>query len=263
MSTELSGGSLLPKGYEPQQVEARIYDYWLRAGVFNAEVDHTKPAFCIVIPPPNVTGILHMGHALDNAIQDLLTRWKRMSGFSALWLPGTDHAGIATQNVAEKELAKEGLTRHDLGREAFIERVWEIKERHHSHIVEQLKRLGGSLDWRRERFTLDDQCAKAVREAFVTLYEKGLIYRGAYMINWCPRCETGLSDLEVEHEEHSGNLWYIHYPQPDGEPGLTVATTRPETMLGDTGVAVNPNDDRYRHLVGKTVLLPLMNREIP
>ena len=263
MSTEMSGGSLLPKGYEPQQVEGRIYDYWQRAGVFNGEVDPSKDPFCIVIPPPNVTGILHMGHALDNAIQDLLTRWKRMSGYSALWLPGTDHAGIATQNVAEKELAKEGLTRHDLGREVFIERVWEIKERHHSHIVEQLKRLGGSLDWRRERFTLDEQCAKAVREAFVTLYDKGLIYRGAYMINWCPRCETGLSDLEVEHEEHTGNLWYIHYPQPDGEPGITVATTRPETMLGDTGVAVNPNDDRYKHLVGKTVLLPLMNREIP
>jgi valyl-tRNA synthetase len=257
MPTEMS------KGYEPQQVESRIREYWLTSGVFNAEVDHSKDPFCIVIPPPNVTGILHMGHALDNAIQDLLTRWKRMSGYSALWLPGTDHAGIATQNVAEKELAKEGLTRHDLGREAFIERVWEIKERHHSHIVEQLKRLGGSLDWRRERFTLDEQCAKAVREAFVTLYDKGLIYRGAYMINWCPRCETGLSDLEVEHEEHAGNLWYINYPQPNGEPGLTVATTRPETMLGDTGIAVNPNDDRYKHLVGKTVMLPLMDREIP
>ena len=263
MSTETSGGSALPKGYDPKQVEGRIYDYWQRAGVFNGDVDHGKEPFCIVIPPPNVTGILHMGHALDNAIQDLLVRWKRMSGYSALWIPGTDHAGIATQNVAEKQLAKEGLTRHDLGRDAFVERVWELKERHHDHIVQQLKRLGGSLDWRRERFTLDAQCAKAVREAFVTLYDKGLIYRGAYMINWCPRCETGLSDLEVEHEEQTGNLWYIHYPRPDGEPGVTVATTRPETMLGDTAVAVNPEDPRYQDLVGKTVMLPLMNREIP
>ncbi|MEN6401805.1 MAG: valine--tRNA ligase [Armatimonadia bacterium] len=253
----------MAKGYEPQQVEGRIYQYWLDDNVFDAEVNPHKESFCIVIPPPNVTGILHMGHALDNAIQDLLTRWKRMSGYSALWLPGTDHAGIATQNVAEKELAKQGVTRHDLGREEFVKRVWELKERHHSHIVEQLKRLGGSLDWRRERFTLDEVCAKAVREAFVTLYEKGLIYRGAYMINWCPRCETGLSDLEVEHEEHEGNLWYIHYPQSDGSHGVVVATTRPETMLGDTGVAVNPNDERYASLVGKTVRLPLMDRDIP
>ena len=253
----------MPKAYDPQQVEGRISEYWRTAGVNNAAVDHSKPPFCIVIPPPNVTGILHMGHALDNAIQDLLTRWKRMSGYAALWLPGTDHAGIATQNVAEKELAKEGLTRHDLGREAFVERVWALKERHHSHIVEQLKRLGGSMDWRRERFTLDAQCSRAVREAFVTLYERGLIHRGAYMINWCPRCETGLSDLEVEHEEHQGSLWHIHYPQPDGSRGVTVATTRPETMLGDTAVAVHPEDERYADLIGKTVLLPLMNREIP
>lgn len=253
----------IPKAYDPQQVEARIHEYWMDQHVFDAEPDPHAEPFCIVIPPPNVTGILHMGHALDNAIQDLLTRWKRMSGYSALWLPGTDHAGIATQNVAEKELAKEGLTRHDLGREEFVKRVWEIKERHHTHIVQQLKRLGGSLDWRRERFTLDEVCARAVREAFVTLYERGLIYRGAYMINWCPRCETGISDLEVEHEEHQGSLWHIHYPQPDGSPGVVVATTRPETMLGDTGVAVHPDDERYRDLLGKTVLLPLMNREIP
>ena len=253
----------MPKAYEPQQVEGRIYDYWLEAGVFNAEVEPDKPAFCIVIPPPNVTGILHMGHALDNAIQDLLTRWKRMSGYAALWLPGTDHAGIATQNVAERELAQEGLTRHDLGREEFVKRVWALKERHHSHIVEQLRRLGGSMDWRRERFTLDEQCGRAVREAFVTLYERGLIHRGAYMINWCPRCETGLSDLEVEHEEHPGSLWHIHYPQADGSRGVTVATTRPETMLGDTAVAVHPDDERYAGLIGKTVLLPLMSREIP
>jgi valyl-tRNA synthetase len=205
-----------------------------------------------------------MGHALDNAIQDLLTRWQRMRGCGALWLPGTDHAGIATQNVTEKLLAKEaGLTRHDLGREEFVQRVWGVKEKHHSHIVEQLKRLGGSMDWRRERFTLDDQCAKAVREAFVTLYERGLIYRGAYMINWCPRCATGLSDLEVEHADHAGHLWHIRYPAADGGPGLVVATTRPETMLGDTGVAVNPADPRHAALVGKTLTLPLMDREIP
>lgn len=253
----------MPKSYEPQQVEPRIYEYWLQQRVFEAEVDPQRPPYCIVIPPPNVTGILHMGHALDSAIQDLLVRWKRMSGYSALWLPGTDHAGIATQNVAEKELAQEGLTRHDLGREEFVRRVWQLKERHHTHIVQQLKRLGGSLDWRRERFTLDEVCARAVRTAFVRLYERGLIYRGEYMINWCPRCETGISDLEVEHEEHQGHLWHIHYPQPDGRRGLVVATTRPETMLGDTAVAVHPEDERYQHLIGKTVLLPLMNREIP
>jgi valyl-tRNA synthetase len=253
----------MPKAYEPQDVEGRLYQYWLTERVFEANPDPAKPPFCIVIPPPNVTGVLHMGHALDNAIQDLLTRWRRMQGHEALWLPGTDHAGIATQNVTEKLLAQEGLTRHDLGREAFIERVWEVKEKHHSHIVEQLKRLGGSLDWRRERFTLDEQCARAVREAFVTLYERGLIYRGAYMINWCPRCLTGLSDLEVEHSEHDGHLWHLRYPAPEGGPGVVVATTRPETMLGDTAVAVNPADERYQHLIGRTVRLPLMEREIP
>ena len=258
MSTEM------PKAYEPQDVEQRLYQYWQEQGVNNAEPTPGKPPFCIVIPPPNVTGILHMGHALDNAIQDLLTRWRRMCGYGALWLPGTDHAGIATQNVTEKLLAaEEGLTRHDLGREEFVKRVWAVKEKHHSHIVEQLKRLGGSMDWRRERFTLDDQCAKAVREAFVTLYERGLIYRGAYMTNWCPRCATGLSDLEVEHADHAGNLWHIRYPAAAGGLGLVVATTRPETMLGDTAVAVNPAVERYRDLVGQTLVLPLMDRAIP
>jgi valyl-tRNA synthetase len=257
MSTEM------PRAYEPQEVEGLLYQYWLDEGVFNADPNPDKPPFCIVIPPPNVTGVLHMGHALDNAIQDLLTRWRRMQGHEALWLPGTDHAGIATQNVTEKLLATEGLSRHDLGREDFIERVWAVKEKHHSHIVEQLKRLGGSLDWRRERFTLDKQCARAVREAFVTLYERGLIYRGSYMINWCPRCHTGLSDLEVEHTEQDGHLWYLHYPAADGGPGVVVATTRPETMLGDMAVAVNPADERYQALIGRTVRLPLMEREIP
>lgn len=253
----------MPKAYEAGEVERRIYEYWLREGVCDSEPDATKEPFCIVIPPPNVTGVLHMGHALDNAIQDLLVRWRRMLGYGALWLPGTDHAGIATQNVTEKLLAEEGLTRHDLGREEFVKRVWEVKTRHHGHIVQQLKRLGGSMDWRRERFTLDAQCARAVREAFVTLYERGLIYRGAYMVNWCPRCATGLSDLEVEHADHAGKLWYIRYPQADGGPGLVVATTRPETMLGDTAVAVHPNDPRYQSLIGKTLRLPLMEREIP
>jgi valyl-tRNA synthetase len=253
----------MEKAYEPQNIEGRIYQYWLDNHTFDAEVDPSKPSYCIVIPPPNVTGILHMGHALDNTIQDLLIRWKRMSGYEALWIPGSDHAGIATQNVVERLIAEEGLSRHDLGREAFVARVWEVKEKHHSHIVEQLRRFGSSLDWRRERFTMDDGLSRAVREAFVTLWEEGLIYRGDYMVNWCPRCATGLSDLEVENVEKPGHLWHIRYPEPDGGPGLVVATTRPETMLGDTAVCVNPKDERYQHLVGKTVVLPLMDREIP
>jgi valyl-tRNA synthetase len=253
----------MDKAYDPQHIEGEIYAYWMAAGVFNAEVNPDKPPYCIVIPPPNVTGVLHMGHALDETVQDLLTRWHRMRGFETLWLPGTDHAGIATQNKVEERLASEGLTRHDLGREEFLKRTWQFKEEHHGIITGQLKRLGCSLDWRRERFTLDAGLSRAVREAFVTLYEQGLIYRGARMINWCPRCRTGLSDLEVEHETTFGHLWYIRYPEPDGGPGLVVATTRPETMLGDTAVAVPPHDARYEHLVGKTLLLPLQEREIP
>jgi valyl-tRNA synthetase len=253
----------MEKAYEPKNIEGRIYQYWMDHHVFDADPNPSRRPYCIVIPPPNVTGILHMGHALDNTIQDLLIRWKRMSGFEALWIPGTDHAGIATQNVVERMLAEEGLTRHDLGREAFLARVWEVKEKHHAHIVEQLKRFGSSLDWRRERFTMDEGLSRAVREAFVRLWEDGLIYRGDYMINWCPRCSTGLSDLEVEMVETAGHLWYIRYPAPDGGPGVVVATTRPETMLGDTAVCVNPHDPRYQHLVGKTVILPLMEREIP
>ena len=253
----------LPKAYDPHAVETKQYQYWLDNGVFDAEVNPDKKPFCIVIPPPNVTGVLHMGHALDNTIQDLLTRWHRMRGFEALWLPGSDHAGIATQNVVEARIAQEGTNRHEMGREAFIKRVWQVKDEHHAHIVKQLRRFGSSLDWRRERFTLDEGCSRAVREAFVTLYDEGLIYRGARMINWCPRCATGLSDLEVEHEEKDGHLWRIRYPAADGGPGLVVATTRPETMLGDTAVAVNPSDPRYQDLIGKTVILPLMDREIP
>ena len=253
----------MDKAYDPQQIEDAIYRYWREAGVFDAEVNPDKPSYCIVIPPPNVTGVLHMGHALDETIQDLLARWHRMRGFETLWLPGTDHAGIATQNKVEERLAQEGLTRHDLGREEFVKRVWQFKEEHHGIITGQLMRLGCSLDWRRERFTLDAGLSRAVREAFVTLHEQGLIYRGARMINWCPRCHTGLSDLEVEHETSFGHLWYIRYPAADAGPGVVVATTRPETMLGDTAVAVHPNDKRYEHLIGKTLLLPLQDREIP
>jgi len=253
----------MEKAYRPQQVEDRIYEYWLEIGAFDAEVAPHKQPYCIVIPPPNVTGVLHMGHALDETIQDLLIRWHRMDGFEALWVPGTDHAGIATQNVVEQQLGEEGLTRYDLGREKFEEKVWQVKEEHHARITDQLKRIGVSLDWRRERFTLDEGLSRAVREAFVTLYEQGLIYRGARMINWCPRCGTGLSDLEVERELVQGHLWYIRYPEPDGGPGVVVATTRPETMLGDTAVAVHPQDERYEEMIGKTVILPLMKREIP
>jgi valyl-tRNA synthetase len=256
-------GAELAKAYDPSKVESRIYRYWLDNSVFDAEVRPEKEPFCIVIPPPNVTGALHMGHALDETVQDLLIRWERMRGKEALWLPGTDHAGIATQNVVEEQLAKEGLTRHDLGRERFVERVWKVKQDHHSRIIEQLQRFGSSCDWRRERFTLDEGCSRAVREAFVTMYERGWIYKGARMINWCPRCTTGLSDLEVEHEERNGHLWYIQYPVPDSDEALVVATTRPETMLGDTAVAVSPDDRRYARLVGKTAVLPLMDRPIP
>ncbi len=259
----MSEATEMEKAYDPQKVEGKIYQYWLDSGVFDAEINPDKQPYCIVIPPPNVTGVLHMGHALDETIQDLLIRWYRMRGFEALWVPGTDHAGIATQNVVEAQLAEEGLTRDDLGRENFVARVWEVKEEHHGTITAQLQRIGVSVDWRRERFTLDEGLSRAVREAFVTLYEQGLIYRGARMINWCPRCGTGLSDLEVQREETQGHLWYIRYPEPDGGPGVVVATTRPETMLGDTAVAVHPHDERYADMIGKTVILPLMEREIP
>ncbi|NLO07520.1 MAG: valine--tRNA ligase [candidate division WS1 bacterium] len=253
----------MPPGYDHEQAESKWYDYWLENDVTRAEIDPEREPFCIVIPPPNVTGSLHMGHALDNTIQDLLTRWKRMQGYAALWLPGTDHAGIATQNVVEKMLAEEGTDRHAIGRDAFVRRTWEVADDHHDIIIGQLQRLGCSPDWSRERFTLDEGLSRAVREAFVTLYEQGLIYRGARMINWCPRCATGLSDLEVEHMDDAGHFWHMRYPGSDGGPGVVVATTRPETMLGDTAVAVHPDDERYADLVGKTVMLPLMDREIP
>ena len=253
----------MPPAYDPKAVEARQYERWLEHHVFGAEVRPGRPMYCIVIPPPNVTGALHTGHALDTAVQDLLIRWHRMMGDETLWLPGMDHAGIATQNKVEQELAAEGLTRHDLGRERFVERVWEAANANKSRIREQLQRLGASCDWRRERFTLDEGCTRAVREAFVRLYEAGLIYRGKRMVDWCPRCHTGISDIEVDHVETNGHLWYIRYPGPDGQPGVVVATTRPETMLGDTAVAVHPEDARYAGLVGTEVVLPLMERRIP
>ena len=254
----------LPKTYEPQEVEGKIYQAWLDAGCFHAEPDPDKKPFTIVMPPPNVTGQLHMGHAMDDSLQDMLIRYKRMQGYEALYLPGTDHAGIATQIKVEEELRKkEGLTRYDLGREKFLERVWEWKNQYGSRIVEQQRKLGISADWDRARFTMDEGLSKAVREAFCALYDKGLIYKGSRIINWCPHCVTALSDAEVEYQDKPGHLWHMRYPLADGSGYLVVATTRPETMMGDTGVAVNPHDERYAHLVGKTCILPLMDREIP
>ena len=253
----------LDKVYDPGKVENKIYKLWTDGGYFAGVIDREKKPFTIVIPPPNVTGQLHLGHAFNNTLQDILIRYKRMTGYAALWLPGTDHAGIATQIRVEEELRNQGLTRNDLGREKFVERVWEWKKTYGSRIIEQLKKLGCSCDWNRERFTMDEGCSKAVREVFVSLYEKGLIYKGNRIINWCPDCTTALSDAEVEHEDRPGHLWYIKYPVKGTDDYLVVATTRPETMLGDTGVAVHPEDERYRRLVGKSVILPLMNREIP
>ncbi len=253
----------LPKTYEPQQVESRIYEMWEKGGYFHAEKDESKKPFTIVMPPPNVTGQLHMGHAMDATLQDTLIRFKRMQGYNALWVPGVDHAGIATQIKVEEELRKEGLTRYDLGRERFLERVWDWKHKYGNRIVEQQKKLGASCDWDRARFTMDEGCSKAVREVFVSLYEKGLIYKGSRIINWCPNCVTALSDAEVEYVDKPGHLWHIRYPLADGSGEVVVATTRPETMLGDTGVCVNPNDERYKNIVGKNVILPLMNKQIP
>ncbi|MCM0083703.1 valine--tRNA ligase [Geomonas sp. Red32] len=253
----------LEKVYEPQSVEQRWYKEWEGKGYFHATVPSDKPGYSIVIPPPNITGVLHMGHALNNTLQDILCRWKRMSGYNVLWMPGTDHAGIATQNVVERQLAAEGKDRFELGREGFIERVWKWKGESGGQIIGQLKRLGASCDWERERFTMDAGLSTAVREVFVRLYDEGLIYRDNRLINWCPRCHTALSDIEVEHEDKAGNLWHLRYPVVGSDEYVVVATTRPETMLGDTAVAVNPADDRYKHLIGKKVLLPLVNREIP
>ena len=254
----------LPKVYEPQQVEGRIYRMWMDHDCFKATPDPDKKPFSIVMPPPNVTGQLHMGHAMDATLQDILTRFKRMQGYEALWLPGTDHAGIATQIKVEEELrTKEGLTRYDLGREKFLQRVWEWKEKYGNRIAEQQKKMGASCDWSRSRFTMDEGCSRAVRETFCELYDKGLIYKGSRIINWCPHCLTALSDAEVEYVDKPGHLWYIRYPLADGSGDIVVATTRPETMMGDTGVAVNPEDEKFKHLIGKKCILPIMNREIP
>ncbi len=254
---------MLDKGYEPHTVENKWYAFWEREGLFGAADSDHRPAFSIVIPPPNVTGVLHMGHALNNTLQDVLCRYRRLKGDNVLWMPGTDHAGIATQNVVERQLAAQGKDRHQLGREQFIEEVWRWREASGSAIINQLKRLGASCDWQRERFTMDEGLSLAVRTVFVRLFEEGLIYRGLYITNWCPRCHTALSDLEVEHEELDGHLYHIRYPFSQGEGGLVVATTRPETMLGDTAVAVHPEDERYANLPSESVVLPLMDRAIP
>ena len=253
----------LPKTYDPKDVESRLYQFWMDKGYFRAQRDPEKKPFTIVMPPPNVTSQLHIGHALDAAIQDTLIRFKRMQGYNALWVPGVDHAGIATQVKVEEELRKEGLSRYDLGREKFLERVWDWKHKYGNRIVEQQKKLGASCDWDRARFTMDEGCSNAVREVFVNLYEQGLIYKGSRIINWCPHCVTALSDAEVEYVDKPGNLWHIRYPLADGSGEVIVATTRPETMLGDSGVCVNPNDERYTAIVGKKVILPLVNKEIP
>ncbi len=257
MSKELS------KTYDPKDIEDRLYANWEKMGYFHAEVDRSKKPFTIVMPPPNITGQLHMGHALDNTMQDIIIRYKRMQGYSALWLPGTDHASIATEVKVVEQIAKEGLTKEDLGREKFLDRVWDWKKEYGGRIVKQLRKMGSSADWQRERFTMDEGCNKAVKEVFVNLYNKGMIYRGERIINWCPCCLTSLSDAEVEYEDQAGHFWHLRYPLSDGSGYIQMATTRPETMLGDTAVAVNPNDERYKDYVGKTVILPIVHREIP
>jgi len=253
----------IPSAYNPHEVEEKLYAWWETGKFFHAEVEPEKTPFCIVMPPPNVTGELHMGHALNNTLQDVLIRWRRMQGYNTLWVPGTDHAGIATQARVEEQLAREGLSKYDVGREEFLRRTWEWKHKYGTQITRQLRRLGASCDWDRERFTMDEGCSAAVREVFVRLYERGLIYRGYYIVNWCPRCHTTISDIEVEHQETRGQLYYIRYPLKDREGHVVIATTRPETMLGDTAVAVNPGDERYRHLVGLAAVLPLVGRELP
>ena len=233
----------LSKQYDPKEVEERIYKMWLNGRYFHAKCEEDKPTYTIVIPPPNITGQLHMGHALDNTLQDILIRFKRMQGYDTLWVPGTDHASIATEAKIVEKMRQEGLTKEDVGRDGFLERAWEWKKQYGGRIIEQLKKMGSSCDWERERFTLDEGCSKAVKEVFVRLYEKGLIYRGERIINWCPHCKTSISDAEVEYEEQAGHFWHLRYPFKDGSGYLELATTRPETLLGDTAVAVNPNDE--------------------
>ncbi|MCM1552409.1 MAG: class I tRNA ligase family protein, partial [Butyrivibrio sp.] len=259
----------LAKTYDPKGIEDKLYQKWLDNKYFHAKVDHSKTPFTIVIPPPNITGQLHMGHALDNTMQDILIRFKRMQGYNALWQPGTDHASIATEVKIIEKLKEEGIDKHDLGREKFLERAWDWKKEYGGRIISQLKKLGSSCDWDRERFTMDEGCNRAVTEVFVKMHEKGYIYKGARIINWCPVCNTSISDAEVEYQEQAGHFWHIKYPliSEDGSVSdtefLTFATTRPETMLGDTAVAIHPEDERYQHLIGRRVMLPIMNREIP
>ncbi len=253
----------LAKQYDPKEVEDRIYDLWLKGNYFHAECDSKKKPYTIVIPPPNITGQLHMGHALDNTLQDILIRYHRMAGYDTLWLPGTDHASIATEAKIVAAMKEEGITKEDIGREGFLERAWDWRKKYGGRIIEQLKKMGSSCDWERERFTLDEGCSKAVREVFCNLYEKGLIYRGERIINWCTHCKTSISDAEVEYEEHDGNFWHFNYPFADGSGAIEIATTRPETIPGDTGIAVHPDDERYKALVGKTVIIPVIGREIP
>ena len=253
----------LAKQYDPKDVEDRIYKFWLDGKYFHAKCDPDKKPYTIVIPPPNITGQLHMGHALDNTLQDILIRYRRMQGYDALWLPGTDHASIATEAKIVEAMRKEGITKEDIGREGFLKRAWEWKEKFGGRIIEQLKKMGSSCDWDRERFTMDEGCSKAVKEVFVNLYNKGLIYRGERIVNWCPHCLTSISDAEVEYEDQAGHFWHLRYLFKDGSGYLELATTRPETMLGDTAVAVNPNDERYKDIVGKTLILPIVHREIP
>lgn len=253
----------LEKNYNPAEIEQKLYDKWESKKYFHAEVDRSKKPFTIVMPPPNITGQLHMGHALDNTLQDILVRYKRMQGYEALWVPGTDHASIATEAKIVEKMREEGVTKEDLGREKFLDRAWEWKKQYGGRIVAQLKKIGSSCDWDRERFTMDEGCNKAVKEVFVNLYNKGLIYRGERIINWCPKCLTSISDAEVEYEDQAGHFWHLRYPLKDGSGYVNLATTRPETLLGDTAVAVNPNDDRYKDLIGKTLILPIVHREIP
>lgn len=250
--------------YNPKEIEDKWYHVWEKEGSFHSVPDASKEPYTIVIPPPNVTGVLHMGHALNNILQDILIRWRRMQGYNALWMPGTDHAGIATQNVVERELGAKRIKRDHLGRERFIEEIWKWKDKYGSTIIQQLKKLGSSCDWARERFTMDEGLSAAVKETFVRLFKRGLIYKGTYIINWCPRCRTALADDEVEHEEHEGHLWHIKYPFKDAPHlFLIVATTRPETMLGDVAVAVNPRDDRYKDMIGEILTLPIIGRDLP
>ena len=253
----------IAKTYNPSEIEDRIYSFWLNGGFFHAEADENKKPYTIVIPPPNITGQLHMGHALDNTLQDILIRFRRMQGYSALWMPGTDHASIATEAKIVEAMKQEGLTKEDIGREEFLKRAWQWRDKYGSRIISQLKKLGSSCDWERERFTLDEGCSKAVKEVFVRLYNKGLIYRGERIINWCPHCKTSISDAEVTYEEKEGSFWHLRYPLADGSGYIELATTRPETLMGDTAVAVHPDDERYKNLIGKNCVLPLMNREIP